>query len=344
MGGLFEVPLIKEKIKKLEETLKDPKLWKDHITLKIKSEKLSNFKKTLELYENLLNEIKDLRDLLTLELDQDMVNEIEKNTVKINESLLDLELKTLLNGKYDNYDCYLEIRPGAGGTEATDWAGMLFRMYKMFASKNNYTFEVISLQEGEEAGIKNATIKISGFYPYGYFKSEKGIHRLVRISPFDSNKRRHTSFAAVSVIPQIDKEINVVIKDEDLKIDVYRSSGKGGQSVNTTDSAVRITHLPTNVVVTCQNERSQIKNKNEAMKILISKLEQLEIEKQDKQISSLKENSNIEFGNQIRSYTLEPYKLVKDVRTKYETSNTDEVLNGEILPFMEEYLKRYYEK
>lgn len=268
-----------------------------------------------------------------------MVNEIEEKLPDINKSIKELEIETLLSDKYDSYNCYLEIHPGAGGTEATDWASILFRMYQMFCTKNDYNFEVIDLQKGEEAGIKSALVKISGFYAYGYFKGEQGVHRLVRISPFDSGARRHTSFAAVSIIPEIEKEININIKEEDLRIDVYRSSGKGGQGVNTTDSAVRITHIPTGTVVTCQNERSQIKNKSAAMKVLISKLELLESEKQTDSINSLKGTKNIDFGSQIRNYTLEPYKLVKDVRTNYETSNTDKVLDGEILPFMEEYLR-----
>ena len=268
-----------------------------------------------------------------------MINEIESKLNNINLEIEGLEVSTLLNGKYDNYNCYLEIHPGAGGTEACDWAEIIFRMYEVFCTKNNYHFEVLDYQAGDEAGLKSTTIKISGNHAYGYFKSEHGVHRLVRISPFDSNKRRHTSFAAVSVIPEIEREINVKLNEEELRIDVYRSSGKGGQGVNTTDSAVRITHIPTGIVVTCQNERSQIKNKETAMKILISKLEQQEIKKQEESISNIKGNTNINFGNQIRNYTLEPYKLIKDVRTNYETSNADKVLNGEILPFMEAYLR-----
>lgn len=268
-----------------------------------------------------------------------MVNEIEQKLELINKDIKELEIKTLLNGKYDEYNCYLEIHPGAGGTEACDWANMLFRMYQMFCNKNNYKFEIIYLQNGEEAGIKSALVKISGYYPYGYFKSEQGVHRLVRISPFDSGARRHTSFVAISVIPEIEKEININIKDEDIKIDVYRSSGKGGQGVNTTDSAVRITHIPSGLVVTCQNERSQIKNKATAMKILISKLEQIKTKEQDDSINNMKGDQNINFGSQIRNYTLEPYKLIKDVRTNYESFNIDKVLDGDILPFMEEYLR-----
>jgi peptide chain release factor 2 len=209
----------------------------------------------------------------------------------------------------------------------------------MFCDKNNYQFEELEIEKGEEAGIKSVTLKISGPYAYGYFKGEQGVHRLVRISPFDANSRRHTSFAAVSVIPEIEQSTKVNIKQEDLRIDVYRSSGKGGQGVNTTDSAVRITHIPTGIVVTCQNERSQIKNKETAMKVLTSKLEKLLAESNEEDINKLKNHVNIEFGSQIRNYTLEPYKLVKDVRTNYETSNADAVLNGDIIEFMKEYLR-----
>ena len=250
-----------------------------------------------------------------------------------------LEIETLFNGKYDSLSCFLEIHPGAGGTEACDWASMLLRMYKMFCDKNGYNYEEIDLQKGDEAGVKSVTIKITGPYAYGYFKSEDGVHRLVRISPFDSNSRRHTSFAAVSVIPEIIMESEIIIKPEDIRVDVYRSSGKGGQGVNTTDSAVRITHIPTGIVVTCQNERSQIKNKATALSILTSKLQKLLDETNEKNINNLKNHINVEFGNQIRNYTLEPYKLVKDVRSNYETSNTESVLNGDIINFMEEYLR-----
>ena len=212
-------------------------------------------------------------------------------------------------------------------------------MYKMFCDKNGYTYEELDYQKGEEAGIKSATLKITGPYAYGYFKGEQGVHRLVRISPFDSNKRRHTSFASVNVTPEIKMTNEVNIKDEEIRVDVYRSSGKGGQGVNTTDSAVRITHLPTGIVVTCQNERSQIKNKATALSVLTSKLKKLMEEANTQEYDKLKNHINIEFGSQIRNYVLEPYKLVKDIRTGYETANADAVLNGELLPFMENYLR-----
>ena len=279
--------------------------------------------------------------LLSILNDNDIneVNELEENFNNIKSDYEKLETEMLLNGKYDNLSCYLEIHPGAGGTEACDWASMLLRMYEMFCDKNNYTYEELDFQKGEEAGIKSVTIKISGDHAYGYFKGEQGVHRLVRISPFDSNARRHTSFAAVTVIPELEQTTNVTINPDDIRVDVYRSSGKGGQGVNTTDSAVRITHIPTGIVVTCQNERSQIKNKATAMSVLTSKLEQLLEQSNEKDIDKLKSHINIEFGSQIRNYTLEPYKLVKDVRTNYEDYNADGVLNGNILPFMEAYLR-----
>ena len=217
---------------------------------------------------------------------------------------------------------------------------MLLRMYQRFCEKNNYTWQIISKEKGEEAGIKSATLYIKGSYAYGYLKNEKGVHRLVRISPFDSNKRRHTSFASVSISPELNKDVDLNIKESDLKIDVYHSSGAGGQSVNTSNSAVRITHLPTKIVVTCQNERSQLKNKDQALKLLKSKLYQLEIEKKEQQLNEIKGNlANIEFGSQVRNYVLEPYKQVKDLRSNYTTSNVEKVLDGDILPIMKSLLK-----
>lgn len=253
----------------------------------------------------------------------------------------ELELNTLLNGEWDDLDCYLEIHPGAGGTESCDWASMLLRMYKMFCEKNDYSYEIVEEQKGEEAGIKSVTMKIKGYYAYGYLKNEKGVHRLVRISPFDSGARRHTSFASVQVIPEYNKNVEIDIKENDLKIDVYHSSGAGGQSVNTSNSAVRITHLPTKTVVTCQNERSQLKNKETAMKLLKNKLYQLELEKKELELNQLKgKNVDINFGSQIRNYVLEPYKLVKDLRSGFESSNTEKILNGDIMPLLESLLKK----
>ena len=258
----------------------------------------------------------------------EMINE-DFNVLK--EELDELETSILLSGEFDSANCYLEIHPGAGGTESCDWASMLYRMYTRFAEKNNFKYEVIEELKGEEAGLKSVTIKLTGDFAYGLLKKENGVHRLVRISPFDSNKRRHTSFASVTVTPEVNKEINIEIKEEDLKIDVYHSSGAGGQSVNTSNSAVRITHLPTKIVVTCQNERSQLKNKEQAMKMLKNKLYLIELEKQNEELNSLKENSmSINFGSQIRSYILEPYKLVKDHRSNYENYEPEKILDGNI--------------
>ena len=341
MGGHFDLASKQEEISKLENELSKEDIWQDPILMNKLNSKLANLKKSISLFENLSNEIEGALSLLELINDDniDELTELETEVQRITNDVNNLEIEALFTGKYDDNDCYLEIHPGAGGTEATDWASMLLRMYQMFCDKNNYNYEELDYQKGEEAGIKSVTIRISGPHAYGYFKGEQGVHRLVRISPFDSNSRRHTSFAAVGVIPEIEKSIDVIIKPDDIRVDVYRSSGKGGQGVNTTDSAVRITHLPTGIVVTCQNERSQLKNKDTAMKVLTSKLERLMEESNEKDIDKLKSHVNIEFGSQIRNYTLEPYKLVKDVRSGYENSNADAVLNGDILEFMKEYLR-----
>ncbi len=246
-----------------------------------------------------------------------------------------------LSGPYDKNNCILEVHSGAGGTEACDWALMLYRMYTRWCDTKNYKIEVLDYQEGEEAGIKSATLLIKGPNSYGYLKHEKGVHRLVRLSPFDSNNRRHTSFASIEVTPEMKEEVEIEIEEKDLKIDVYRSSGCGGQGVNTTDSAVRITHLPSKIVVTCQNERSQIQNKEQAMKVLKIKLLLLEEEKKKQELNNIKgEQRNIEFGSQIRSYVMHPYSLVKDHRTNIETSNVSKVLDGDIDIFIESSLKR----
>lgn len=249
-----------------------------------------------------------------------------------------LRLAKLLSGEFDSNNAYIEIHSGAGGTEANDWADMLFRMYIKYFTYKNYKYEIIDEAKGEEVGIKGVTILVKGKNVYGFLKGETGVHRLVRISPFDSNAKRHTSFASVLVVPEIDKKIDVEIKDEKIKIDVYRSSGAGGQSVNTTDSAVRITHLPTGIVVTCQNERSQIKNKETAMEILRSKIYIYEKSKIDDKLSDLKGKiMDVNFGSQIRSYVMCPYTMVKDHRTNAQTSNIKKVLDGDLDYFINEY-------
>lgn len=303
--------------------------------------KLSNVKKSIKDYEKLESDILQSIELIDIIENDEDLELISSSLDEYQQIYEELRIASLLNGEYDASNCYLEIHPGAGGTEACDWAGMLFRMYSMFCDKNDYKYKIIDEQKGDEAGLKSITILISGYYPYGYFKGEKGVHRLVRISPFDSNARRHTSFASVSVIPEISSNIDIDIKESDLKIDVYHSSGAGGQSVNTSNSAVRITHLPTKTVVACQIERSQIKNKEIAMQMLKSKLYQIEKEKKDSELNELKgENIDINFGSQARNYVLEPYKLIKDLRTGYETSNVNKVLDGDIKPFMESFLTK----
>ena len=257
----------------------------------------------------------------------------------LEKSLNKLKIQSLLNGKTDDHNCYLEIHAGAGGTESQDWAEMLLRMYQKFSEKNEYNFSLIDYQKGEEAGIKNASLLISGYKPYGYLKKESGIHRLVRISPFDSNKRRHTSFSSVWVYPEIDENIEVDINPKDIRIDTYRASGAGGQHINTTDSAVRITHLKYNVVVQSQNERSQHRNRDTAMKMLKSRIYEIEIDKQNQEKKKNDINKKeIGWGNQIRSYVLHPYKMVKDLRTNYQTSNAESVLDGNIFDLLESNL------
>ena len=342
MGGHFDLQSKNNKIKELETELQDENIWNNvDYANKVNSE-LVNLKKTVSSFNNLSTKINDsisLLDILSTE-DTNELKELETELNNIKNEINDLEIETLLNGPYDNSSCYLEIHPGAGGTEACDWADMLLRMYTMFCDKNNYKYKIIDKLKGDTAGIKSVTLKITGDHAYGYFKSEIGVHRLVRISPFNAAGKRQTSFASVSVIPEINKDIEIDINPNDIRVDVYRSSGCGGQGVNTTDSAVRITHIPTNIVVTCQNERSQIQNKETAMNLLRSKLFQIELKNKQKEINDLKgETLNIDFGSQIRNYTLEPYSLVKDVRTNYETTNTNKVLDGDILEFMKEYLR-----
>lgn len=280
---------------------------------------------------NILNDILDdeMLDLVSLEY-----NELKELVEK-------LRVDTYLSGEFDKNDCILEIHSGAGGTESCDWAMMLYRMYTRYLSKNGYKYEEIDRQPGDEVGIKSILINITGNKPYGYFKGERGVHRLVRISPFDAGKRRHTSFASVEVTPKFDNNIDVVVNDSDIRIDIYRSSGPGGQGVNTTDSAVRITHIPTGIVVTCQNERSQIRNKETALEILKSKLYNLEVMKKNSQINDLKgEQKTIGFGSAKRSYVMCPYTLVKDNDSGYETSNVDKILDGDIGEMLEKNIRR----
>ena len=280
--------------------------------------------------------------MLNSNADKELENVILEESKDIQKELEKVSLLLLLNGPYDECDCILEIHPGAGGTESCDWANMLYRMYTRYCDTKGYKYEVIDNQAGDEAGIKSVAIIVHGVNSYGYLKSEKGVHRLIRISPFDSNSRRHTSFASVDITPLYQKkDIEIEVKDTDIRVDVYRSSGKGGQGVNTTDSAVRITHLETGIVVTCQNERSQIRNKEIALEVLKNKLYQRQLEERQKELSNIKgDNADINFGSQIRTYTMHPYSLVKDHRTNAETGNVAKVLDGDLDMFINEYLKR----
>lgn len=323
--------------------MNEPNFWDNVDVANKTNQELTNIKKEITSYKKTEKEILDSQDILELiklEPSEEIQEELENSLINIEKTLDELEINTLLSGEHDGSDCYLEIHPGAGGTESCDWASMLQRMYMRFCDKNDLTYEVIEYQPGEEAGIKSVTLHIKGSYAYGYLKCERGVHRLVRISPFDSNKRRHTSFASVSVVPEIDQSINIEIKEEDIRIDTYCASGHGGQGVNTTPSAVRITHFPSKIVVTCQNERSQIQNKETCMKVLKSKLYQIELEKKEQELAKLKGiSTGIDFGSQIRSYVLEPYTLVKDNRTNFEMGDALKVLDGEVKPFIEAMLK-----
>jgi len=272
--------------------------------------------------------------------DQELADEIEAHVPLISQRVEELEFQSMLSDEADSSDCFLQVHSGAGGTESCDWAGMLMRMYTRWAERKNFKVELIDIQEGDEAGISRVTLAIRGEYAFGFLKAENGVHRLVRISPFDANKRRHTSFASVHVYPDIDDTIEVDINENDLRIDTYRSGGAGGQHVNKTDSAVRITHLPTNIVVQCQNERSQLKNKNSAMKVLRARLYQHYRELQEAEMAAnAAEKKDIAWGSQIRSYVFQPYQMVKDLRTDVETSSIQDVMDGDIDRFIEGYLR-----
>ena len=342
MGGYFDLPKKQEKISELTKETEDINFWNNPQIAEDKIKKLNDLKDQVDSVINLKKEIQNNIELLEiLDENDEMWKELEKSTEEIEKKAEELKLLLLLNGPYDHGNCILEIHPGAGGTESCDWANMLYRMYQRFCEKKKYKITILDYQPGEEAGLKSVSLEIKGPNAYGYLKNEKGVHRLVRLSPFDSNNRRHTSFASVEVTPEIDQDINIEIDDKDLKIDVYHSTGAGGQGVNTTDSAVRITHLPTKIVVTCQNERSQIQNKEQAMRVLKNKLLLLKQEEQEQELKKIKgEQANIEFGSQIRSYVMHPYSMVKDHRTNTETSNVTKVLDGEIDKFIEDNLKK----
>ena len=342
LRSIFEKNNINSKLENYNNQMLEAGFWQD----KLKSQKIIKEKK---LFEDLLNnyeysntKLKDLDDLYELAIEENNIaiqNEVSQNIFDLRSVAKKNEIKCFLSNEADPLDTYIEIHAGAGGTESQDWAEMLRRMYLKWSDKKKYNYQIVSEHKGDEAGIKSTTFKIQGDYVFGWLKKESGIHRLVRISPFDSGARRHTSFASVWVYPVVDENLDIEILDKDLRIDTYRSSGAGGQHVNTTDSAVRITHIPSKIVVQCQNERSQHKNKETCMNMLKARLYDFEMKKKEKQSQITEDSkSDIGWGHQIRSYVLQPYRLVKDNRTNHESTNPDKVLDGEIDEFLEKSL------
>ncbi|MEA1883156.1 MAG: peptide chain release factor 2 [Thermotogota bacterium] len=340
---VFDFQTAQKKLARLESEMSEGDFWND-------PDKAAEVLKDAKLIRSLIDEIKRINNafedakvaLEFAEEDEGMKENFLSLLTKIKKQVRSFELSMLLNDKFDMNNAFITIHAGAGGTESQDWAQMLMRMYLRWAERRSFSTEIIETQPGDEAGIKGVTILVKGEYVYGYLKHEQGIHRLVRISPFDSNSRRHTSFASVSIFPEIDDNITVEINPDDLRIDLYRASGAGGQHVNRTESAVRITHLPTNIVVTCQSQRNQHQNKETAMKMLMSKIYQLECEKQKQDADDIQGVLNdVSWGNQIRSYVFHPYRMVKDLRTNTETGNTDAVMDGDIDDFIEQELVHF---
>ncbi len=336
----------KARMAEIESQMQDASLWQDRSRSGQLMQELKTLRQTVEPWEEMRSRISDAEELLELsEDDPGVISELEKEVETIGRELEHLERHLLFSGRFDEKNAILEIQAGAGGTEACDWVSMLMRMYQRWASLKGFDVEVIHILPGEEAGIRSVSMLVKGPYAYGHLKAERGVHRLVRISPFDANKRRHTSFASVDVVPEMDEDIEVEIKEEDLRIDVFRSTGPGGQSVNTTDSAVRIVHIPTGIVVTCRNERSQLQNKQTALRMLKARLYELEEQKRQEEIArETGEKKKIEWGSQIRSYVMQPYTLVKDHRTGVETSNVQAVLDGDLDEFIFAYLKETSKK
>ena len=341
-GGIFDVASKRQRLKEIDDQSADPDFWSDpKRTQPILREKasLERSVSSFEALEEQQDEAETLIELAEEESDTDLIEEALEILNQLKPKLREAEVQQMLSEEADESSAVLEINSGAGGTDASDWAAMLKRMYLQWAGRMGYKTRVLDEQSHEEAGIKSCQIEVSGAYAYGYLKAEIGVHRLVRISPFDANARRHTAFASVDAWPDLDDDIEVDVVESDLRIDTYRASGAGGQHVNTTDSAVRITHLPTNIVVQCQNERSQHKNKARAMKMLKAKLYQHELEKRQEAIDANNaEKKKIEWGSQIRNYVLHPYRMVKDMRTGVEKSATDRVLDGDLIEFMEAWL------
>ncbi|BBI36122.1 peptide chain release factor 2 [Cohnella abietis] len=342
-GGLFDLDLKKEQIENYEVKMSDPNFWDDNEKAQVVISEMNSIKTVVEQFEGLETECQDLVDMLEIleeELDESMAVEWTDSVKVLTAKVDSFELQLLLNQPYDKLDAILELHPGAGGTESQDWAQMLYRMYTRWAEKRGFKVELLDYLPGEEAGIKSVTILVKGHNAYGYLKAEKGVHRLVRISPFDASGRRHTSFVSCDVVPEIDDTIQIEIRPEDLRVDTYRASGAGGQHINKTDSAIRLTHIPTGVVVACQTQRSQIQNREKAMKMLMSKLYELKIQEQQKELAEVRgEHMDIAWGSQIRSYVFHPYSMIKDHRTSVETGNVGAVMDGDLDSFIDGYLR-----
>ena len=333
---------LKAELKELDEKAADPNFWGDMAAGQTALQRTKQVKDKIESYESLQSLYDDTLTLIEIAVetgDESVLDEVAENVSRVKTEVESLKLATLLTGEYDGKNAIISFHSGAGGTEAQDWVQMLYRMYTRWAERRRFKYKVLDYLAGEEAGIKSASIVVEGTNAYGYLRSEAGVHRLVRVSPFDSSGRRHTSFASLEVMPEIDEDVNIVIKDEDLRIDTYRSGGAGGQHVNKTDSAVRITHLPTGIVTACQNERSQHQNKEVALKMLKSKLAEIKQREHLEKIEDIKgEQKEIGWGSQIRSYVFMPYTMVKDHRTNYESGNIGAVMDGEIDGFINAYL------
>ena len=341
-GCLFDIESLSRRREELIYKMQEQDFWNDLDKARQVTQEEKNIENVIAEYKDLNGRVDDALDMMEIsEDDEDMAAELLKEVRDLKKNVEAMHLRVLLSGKYDNSDTILSLKSGVGGTDAQDWTSMLLRMYTRWAEKKGFQVEVLDIIEGDEAGIRDASLKISGPYAYGYLKAEKGIHRLVRISPFNSSGKRQTSFASVETVPLLNDDSEVTIKDDDLKIDTYRSTGAGGQHVNTTDSAVRITHLPTGIVVTCQNERSQIQNRETAMKVLKAKLVELKERLNKEKIEDITgEMKDMGWGSQIRSYVFNPYNLVKDHRTLAEDTNVDSVMDGDIDLFISEYLKK----